>query len=85
MHWSFLLAAIATSVVGQGLLKAGANAASVMEQLTNWQTIVGLAVYGGSALPYILALQHISLTVELPCMAMCRLGFNQVSQHPRAV
>ena len=74
MHWSFLLTAIATSVVGQGLLKAGAGEASVMEQLTNWRTVIGLAIYGGSALLYILALRRIPLTVALPCTALSYLA-----------
>ena len=74
MHWSFLLTAVATSVVGQGLLKAGASAVGIMEQLTNWQTTVGLAIYGGSALLYILALRCIPLTVALPCTALSYLA-----------
>ena len=74
MHWSFLLTAIATSVVGQGLLKAGAGSASVMEQLTNWRTVIGLAIYGGSAMLYILALRRIPLTVALPCTALSYLA-----------
>ena len=45
-----------------------------MEQLTNWRTVVGLAIYGGSALLYILALRRIPLTVALPCTALSYLA-----------
>ena len=70
MHWPLLLAAIAASVVAQGLLKAGAGAGSVMAQMLSPRTIVGLGIYGFSALAYIIALRRIPLSVALPCTAM---------------
>jgi multidrug transporter EmrE-like cation transporter len=70
MYWTFLLAAIAASVVGQALLKTGAGAGSFAAQLRNWSTLVGLGVYGVSAILYIVALRRIPLSVALPCNAL---------------
>ncbi len=70
MHWSFLLTAIAATVVGQALLKAGAGASSFVAQLLDWRTVAGLCIYGLSAVLYILALRRIPLSVALPCTAV---------------
>ena len=70
MHWTFLLVAIAIAVVGQGLLKAGAGAETLLDQFFDWRTIVGLGVYGFSSVLYILALRRIPLSVALPCTAL---------------
>ncbi len=68
-YWSVLALAIATSMVGQALLKAGAGAADFAAQLVDWRTLVGLALYGAAALFYIAALRRIPLSVALPCTA----------------
>ena len=73
-HWLALAAAIATSLVGQVLLKAGAagsvgSAEGLLGQLLRWQTLVGLVCYGGAALLYIVALRRIPMSVALPCTA----------------
>lgn len=70
MHWTFLLSAIAASVLGQGLLKAGAGASTFVSQLLDWRTIVGLCVFGSASMLYIVALRRIPLSVALPCTAM---------------
>ena len=70
MHWSVLLAAIATSMVGQTLLKAGAGAADFLAQLLDWRTLLGLTLYGGAAILYIIALRRIPMSVALPCTAI---------------
>lgn len=72
--WITLAFAITTSMVGQVLLKAGANhsvsaAAGFLDQVLRWQTIVGLAAYGGAALLYIIALRRIPMSIALPCTA----------------
>jgi multidrug transporter EmrE-like cation transporter len=72
--WVTLAAAIVTSMVGQVLLKAGANhsvnaAAGFIDQLFRWQTMIGLAAYGGAALLYIIALRRIPMSIALPCTA----------------
>lgn len=68
-HWIALVAAIVTSMAGQTLLKAGAGAADFVAQLFDWRTIVGLGLYGGAAILYIVALRRIPMSVALPCTA----------------
>jgi multidrug transporter EmrE-like cation transporter len=68
-HWSALAAAITTSLAGQTLLKAGAGAPDFMAQLLDWRTVLGLALYGGAAMLYIVALRRIPMSVALPCTA----------------
>ena len=68
-HWGMLVVAIATAMVGQTLLKAGASAPTFVAQLFDVRTIAGLALYAGSALLYIVALRKIPMSVALPCTA----------------
>jgi small multidrug resistance pump len=70
MYWTFLLSAIAASVAGQAMLKAGAGAGNFAAQLQNWWTLGGLGIYGFSAVLYIVALRRIPLSVALPCTAL---------------
>lgn len=73
LHWLALFAAIASSLVGQVLLKAGAEAAgaaSFLSQLLRWQTVLGIGFYGAGALLYILALRKIPMSVALPTTAV---------------
>ena len=69
LYWSVLAAAIATSILGQALLKSGAGAPDFLAQLLDPRTIVGLMLYGGAALFYIVALRRIPMSVALPCTA----------------
>lgn len=68
--WAVLVLAIATSMVGQTLLKAGAGAADFLTQLFDWHTLLGLFLYGGAALLYIVALRRIPMSVALPFTAV---------------
>lgn len=70
MYWAVLAAAIATSMAGQTLLKAGAGAADFIAQLLDWRTIIGLGLYGGAAILYIVALRRIPMSVALPFTAI---------------
>lgn len=70
LYWVALWAAVIISMVGQGLLKAGAGEAGFMTQLFDWHTLLGLVLYGGSALCYIVALRRIPVSVALPCTAI---------------
>jgi multidrug transporter EmrE-like cation transporter len=70
VYWSILALAIVTSMVGQTLLKAGARSADFLAQLLDWHTLVGLGLYGGAALLYIVALRRIPMSVALPCTAV---------------
>jgi small multidrug resistance pump len=69
VYWAVLAAAITISMVGQTLLKAGAGAPDFVAQLFDPRTIVGLGLYGGSAMLYIVALRRIPMSVALPCTA----------------
>ena len=69
-YWMVLFGAIATSMGGQTLLKAGASAPDFLRQLLDWRTIVGLTLYGGAAMLYIVALRRIPMSVALPFTAI---------------
>jgi multidrug transporter EmrE-like cation transporter len=69
-YWAVLAAAIVTSMAGQTLLKAGAGAADFVGQLLDYRTMIGLCLYGGAALLYIVALRRIPMSVALPCTAV---------------
>ena len=69
-YWGILAAAIVTSMAGQTLLKGGAGGADFITQLLDWRTIVGLGLYGGAAILYIVALRRIPMSVALPCTAI---------------
>ena len=68
--WMLLVAAITVSMVGQTLLKSGSRVATLIGQLLDWHTIIGLGLYGGAALLYIVALRRIPLSVALPATAV---------------
>ena len=69
-YWIVLAAAIVTSMAGQTLLKAGSGEVDFITQLLDWRTLVGLFLYGGAALLYIIALRRIAMSVALPCTAV---------------
>ena len=70
IYWATLFAAIATSMAGQTLLKAGAGAADFITQLFDWRTLLGFVLYGGAAVLYIVALRRIPMSRALPCTAV---------------
>lgn len=70
VYWLVLASAIVTSMAGQTLLKAGAGAPDFIAQLFDPRTMVGLCLYGGAALLYIVALRRIPMSVALPCTAI---------------
>jgi small multidrug resistance pump len=70
LYWVVLAAAIVTSMAGQTLLKAAAGAPDFLTQLFDPRTIVGLGLYGGAALLYIVALRRIPMSIALPCTAI---------------
>lgn len=72
LYWGALIAAICSSLIGQVLLKAGAeavNGVSFISQMLRWQTLLGLCFYGSGAMLYIAALRRIPMSVALPCTA----------------
>jgi small multidrug resistance pump len=70
LSWIVLSVAIMTSMAGQILLKSGAGEASFVAQLFDPRTLIGLCLYGGAALLYIVALRQIPMSVALPCTAI---------------
>ena len=70
LYWAVLAAAIATSMIGQTLLKAGAGAPDFLSQVLDYRTLVGFCLYGGAAVLYIVALRRIPMSVALPCTAI---------------
>jgi multidrug transporter EmrE-like cation transporter len=70
LYWLTLFAAIATSMAGQALLKAGAGVADFVAQLLDWRTLVGFGLYAGAAVLYIVALRRIPMSRALPCTAI---------------
>jgi multidrug transporter EmrE-like cation transporter len=68
--WAVLAAAIATSLAGQTLLKAGSGAPDFIAQLFDWRTMLGLCLYGGAAMLYIVALRRIPMSVAMPFTAV---------------
>jgi multidrug transporter EmrE-like cation transporter len=69
-YWLTLVAAIIISMAGQTLLKGGAGQADFIAQLLDRRTIIGLVLYGGAAMLYIVALRRIPMSVALPCTAI---------------
>jgi small multidrug resistance pump len=69
-YWVTLFGAIAVSMAGQALLKAGASAVDFLAQLLDWRTLFGLVLYGASAMLYIVALRRIPMSRALPCTAV---------------
>lgn len=80
-HWVVLALAITTSMAGQTLLKAGAAADSFVAQLLDWHTIVGLALYGGAAILYIVALRRIPMSVALPFTAVSYIAAAMIGHY----
>jgi multidrug transporter EmrE-like cation transporter len=70
LYWLVLFAAIAISMAGQTLLKAGAQADTFLHQLLDWRTLLGLGIYGSASILYIVALRKIPMSVALPCTAI---------------
>jgi multidrug transporter EmrE-like cation transporter len=68
--WILLLAAITVSMGGQTLLKSGARAPDLLAQLLNWHSVIGLGLYGGAALLYMVALRRIPMSVALPATSI---------------
>ena len=68
-YWSMLAFAISVSMIGQSLLKSGAGQTSFMAQMLHHHTLLGLALYGGGSIFYIIALRKIPMSVALPCTA----------------
>ena len=70
-HWVALALAICTSLAGQIMLKSGAvGEGNFIAQLFRPTTMLGLVVYGGAALLYIVALRKIPVSVAFPSVSV---------------
>jgi small multidrug resistance pump len=77
LSWINLWMAIAMSLAGQTLLKAGATSRDALTGLAQFldpRTILGLSLYVVAAFLYIVALRRIPLSVALPCTAASYVG-----------
>ncbi|MSP50575.1 MAG: transporter [Alphaproteobacteria bacterium] len=69
IHYLLLALGIALGVIGQLLLKSGADSAGIVEQFLRLPTIAGLGFYGLAAICYTLALRAIPLSVAYPSVS----------------
>lgn len=68
-YWLALAGAVVFGVSGQILLKLGVGVRGFLAQLFDPRTILGLGLYGLSAMFYIVALRRLPMSVALPCTA----------------
>ena len=61
---------ILAGIVGQMLLKAGADAPDFVSQVLRPSTLLGLALYGSAAFLYIIALRKIPVSVAFPSVSL---------------
>ena len=61
---------ILAGIGGQMLLKAGADAPTLVGQILRPTTLVGLALYGSAAFMYIFALRKIPVSVAFPSVSL---------------
>src|SRR5258708_35940036 len=61
---------IMTGIVGQMLLKAGADAPDFVSQVLRPSTLCGLALYGSAAFLYLVALRKIPVSVAFPSVSL---------------
>ncbi len=61
---------ILAGIAGQMLLKAGANAPTLVEQILRPSSLMGLALYGAAAFLYMFALRKIPVSVAFPSVSL---------------
>lgn len=72
--WMALILSIGASIVGQGLLKAGAAAGPFRAQLFDSRSLAGLTAYAVAAILYMVALRKLPMSVALPFTAVSYLA-----------
>jgi len=70
IYYVVLGVGILAGIAGQMLLKAGADAPTLVEQVLRPSTLIGLAFYGSAAFLYIFALRKIPVTVAFPSVSL---------------
>jgi small multidrug resistance pump len=61
---------ILAGIAGQMLLKAGADAPTLVAQVLRPSSLMGLALYGAAAFLYMFALRKIPVSVALPSVSL---------------
>jgi len=70
VYYAALGIGIVAGIIGQMLLKAGADAPDFVSQLMRPSTLAGLALYGSAAFLYIIALRKIPVSVAFPSVSL---------------
>jgi small multidrug resistance pump len=70
IYYVVLGISILAGIGGQMLLKAAADAPTLVEQILRPSTIIGLAFYGSAAFLYMFALRKIPLSVAFPSVSL---------------
>ncbi len=70
IFYGALALSILAGIGGQILLKTGADAPDLWQQLLRPSTLVGLAFYGLAAFLYIIALRKIPMSVAFPSVSI---------------
>jgi small multidrug resistance pump len=70
IHYVVLGISILAGIAGQMLLKAGADAPTLVAQILRPSTLLGLAFYASAAFLYIFALRKIPMSVAFPSVSL---------------
>lgn len=70
LHYVFLWTGIVIGVGGQWMLKEGAGAPDIVQQLLAPATLAGLVLYGAATVCYMLAIRRIPITVAFPSISL---------------
>jgi small multidrug resistance pump len=70
IYYAVLGFSILAGIGGQMLLKAGADAPTLVEQVLRPTSIFGLALYGSAAFMYMFALRKIPMSVAFPSVSL---------------
>jgi small multidrug resistance pump len=70
IYYMVLGIGILAGIAGQMLLKAGADAPGLIEQVFRPSSLLGLALYGSAAFMYMFALRKIPVSVAFPSVSL---------------
>jgi small multidrug resistance pump len=70
IYYVVLGVGILAGIAGQMLLKAGADAPGLVEQVLRPSSLLGLALYGSAAFMYMFALRKIPVSVAFPSVSL---------------
>ena len=70
IYYVVLGVGILAGIAGQMLLKAGADAPTLVAQVLRPSSLLGLALYGSAAFMYMFALRKIPMSVAFPSVSL---------------